>query len=57
MREALEMHEFGVELFRQRIRREKPGVGEHEVDALTRVWLISVSSPDRLRVALGDRAW
>ena len=53
----MEMHEVGVELFRQRIRREKPGVGEHEVDALTRVWLISVSSPDRLRVALGDRAW
>lgn len=57
LRDALELHELGVEMFRQRIRRERPGVDEVEVDALTRAWLISGPRPDRLRAALGDRAW
>jgi len=57
VRDALEMHELGVELFRQRIRRERPGVDEAEVGSLTRAWLISAPRPDQLRAALGDWAW
>ena len=57
MRDALEMHELGVEMFRQRIRREHPSTDEAQVSALTRAWLISAPGPDRLRAALGDRAW
>jgi hypothetical protein len=57
VRDALEMHEFGVEMFRQRIRREQPSVDEAQVSALTLAWLIAAPGPDRLRAALGDRAW
>lgn len=57
VRDALEMHELGVEMFRQRIRREHPSTDEAQVSALTRAWLISAPGPDRLRAALGDRAW
>lgn len=58
VRDALEMHEFGVEMFRQRIRREQPSVDEAQVSALTPAWLIAAPGPDRLlRAALGHRAW
>lgn len=57
VRDALEMHEFGVEMFRQRIRRGQPSVDEAQVSALTLAWLIAAPGPDRLRAALGDRAW
>lgn len=57
VRDAFEMHEFGVALYRQRMRREHPEADETEIEALTLAWLISPSSPDRLRNALGDRAW
>ena len=58
MRDALEMHEFGVEMFRQRIRRDQPSVDEAQVSTLTPAWLIAAPGPDRLlRAALGHRAW
>ena len=57
VRDAFEMHDFGVGLFRQRMRRENPDVDEAEISTLTRAWLISPPRPDRLRDALGDRAW
>ncbi|MEO7625433.1 MAG: hypothetical protein ABIS91_04110 [Nocardioides sp.] len=57
VRDAFEMHEFGVALYRQRMRREDPEADDAEIEALTRAWLISPPRPDRLRNALGDRAW
>ncbi|TYL50025.1 hypothetical protein FXB39_10160 [Nocardioides sp. BGMRC 2183] len=39
MRDVFEMHEFGVALYRQRMRREHPDADESEVAALTRAWL------------------
>lgn len=57
VRDAFELHEFGVALYRQRMRRENPGADDAEIDALTRAWLIAPPQSDRLRNALGDRAW
>ena len=39
VRDVIEMHEFGVALYRQRMRREHPDATEAQVDALTRAWL------------------
>lgn len=61
VRDVFEMYEFGVALYRQRMRREHPGADEAEVEALTREWLISPPRPERLREAMGDalgaQAW
>ena len=37
--EVVELHEFGVALYRQRMRRENPQAGENEIDAMVRAWL------------------
>lgn len=39
VRDVFEMHEFGVALYRQRMRRERPDADETEIAALTRDWL------------------
>ena len=39
MRSALEMHELGVQLYRQRMRREYPEASRAEIDGLVRGWL------------------
>lgn len=57
VRDAFEMYEFGVALYRQRMRREHPEADDVAIDALTRSWLISAPRAERLRDALGDRAW
>ena len=36
---ALEMHEFGIQIIRQRLRRENPGASEDEIEALFRQFL------------------
>lgn len=43
MRSALEMHEFGVQLYRQRMRREHPQASRAEIDGLVRAWLTAPS--------------
>ncbi|WP_352231377.1 hypothetical protein [Actinomadura sp. NBRC 104412] len=50
LRAALEMHECGVQLYRQRMRREHPGASHDELDALVRRWLISPPPAGRLRL-------
>ena len=55
--DVFEMHEFGVTLYRQRMRREHPDAAETEIDALTRSWLLTPRPAERIRAALGDRAW
>lgn len=39
MRSALEMHDLGVKLYQQRMRREHPDVGRSEIEGLVRSWL------------------
>ncbi|HEV7808276.1 MAG TPA: hypothetical protein VGO80_20885 [Solirubrobacteraceae bacterium] len=39
LRIALEPHELGVEMQRQRLRRERPQITEAELDHAIRVWL------------------
>lgn len=56
MRDVIDMHEFGVALYRQRMRRENPDADEAEIEALTNRWLATAPSPDRLRFASRDAA-
>ena len=39
LRMALEMFETGVEMTRQKLRREHPDLSEHEIEAQVRAWL------------------
>lgn len=50
MRSALDMHEFGVRLYRQRMRREHPGASRGDIDSLVRDWLTSPPADTRLRL-------
>ena len=50
MRSALEMHEFGVQLYGQRMRREHPEASRAEIDGLVRAWLTAPSPGGRLRL-------
>ena len=36
---ALDMHELGVRLYRQRMRREHPRAHRNEIDGMVRAWL------------------
>lgn len=40
LRIALEMHEFGVDMYRRRMCRENPQATEGEIDAMVRAWLL-----------------
>jgi hypothetical protein len=50
MRSALEMHEFGVQLYRQRMRREHPQASRAEIDGLVRGWLTAPAPGGLLRL-------
>jgi hypothetical protein len=50
MRSALEMHELGVQLYRQRMRREHPEASRAEIDGLVHGWLTAPSPSGRLRL-------
>lgn len=50
MRSALEMHELGVQLYRQRMRREHPDASDGEIDSMVRGWLTAPAAPGRLRL-------
>jgi hypothetical protein len=39
LRLAFDMHEFGVQMFRQRLRRENPDAGPEWIEAEVRAWL------------------
>lgn len=54
MRSALDMHDFGVRLYRQRMCREHPGASAEEIDALVRAWLMAPSPGTKLRLASWD---
>jgi hypothetical protein len=50
LRATLEMHEFGVQLYRQRMRREHPQASESEISDMVRAWLAESPPEDRLRL-------
>jgi hypothetical protein len=49
IRQALDMHDTGVRMYRQRMRREHPGASRREIDAMVREWLASPPREDRFR--------
>ena len=55
MRSALEMHELGVQLYRQRMRREHPGASQADLDGLVRAWLTAPPPDTRLGLLLRER--
>jgi hypothetical protein len=55
MRSALEMHDLGVKLYRQRMRREHPDAGRREIEGLVRSWLTAPPPDTRLRLPSRER--
>lgn len=39
LRDALELHDLGVRMYRQRLRREQPQITDAELDEAVRAWL------------------
>jgi len=50
LRSALDMHDLGVKLYRQRMRREHPDADRREIDSLVRTWLTAPPPDTRLRL-------
>lgn len=55
MQAALEMHELGVELYRQRMRREHPHALPEEIDDMVRAWLAEPPRDVRLHLPSRER--
>jgi Rv0078B-related antitoxin len=55
MRSALEMHDLGVKLYQQRMRREHPDAGRREIQGLVRTWLTAPPPDTRLRLPSRER--
>jgi hypothetical protein len=52
---ALDMHEFGVRLYRQRMHREHPKASGDEIDGMVRAWLAEPPRRGRLRLPSRER--
>jgi hypothetical protein len=55
MRSALEMHELGVQLYRQRMHREHPYASPADIDDLVRAWLVAPPPDTRLSLPSRER--
>jgi hypothetical protein len=55
MQDALEMHEVGVKLYRQRMRREHPQASPDDIDGMVRAWLAEPPPSGRLRLPSRER--
>jgi hypothetical protein len=55
MRSALEMHDLGVKLYRQRMRREHPHADRGEIEGLVQSWLTAPQPDTRLRLPSRER--
>lgn len=55
MQSALEMHDLGVQFFRQRMHREHPEASRAEIDGLVRGWLTAPAASGRLRLPSRER--
>ena len=54
LRSALDMHDLGVKIYRQRMRREHPDAGRKEIESLVRAWLTAPPPETRLRLPSRD---
>lgn len=52
---ALDMHELGVKLYRQRMRREHPQASTSEINAMVRAWLAEPPRSDSLHLPSRER--
>lgn len=52
---ALDMHELGVRLYRQRMHREHPDAHRSEVDGMVRAWLAEPPHSGHLRLPSRER--
>lgn len=50
IRAALDMHELGVRLYRQRMHREHPNAHRSEIDGMVRAWLAEPPRSGHLRL-------
>ena len=55
LRSALEMHDLGVKLYQQRMRREHPDADHREIEGLVRTWLTAPPPDTRLRLPSRER--
>jgi hypothetical protein len=55
LQSALDMHDLGVRLYRQRMLREHPDASGPEIDWLVRAWLTSPPRDSRLRLPSRER--
>jgi hypothetical protein len=52
---ALDMHELGVRLYRQRMHREHPQANRNEIDGMVRTWLAEPPRSGHLRLPSRER--
>jgi hypothetical protein len=52
---ALDMHELGVQLYRQRMHREHPRAHRNEIDGMVRAWLAEPPHSGHLRLTSRER--
>ena len=50
LRAALDLHELGVRLYRQRMRREHPQARPSEIEKLVKAWLAKPAGADDLNL-------
>ncbi len=55
IRAALDMHELGVRLYRQRMHREHPDARRSEIDGMVRAWLAEPPRGGHLRLPSRER--
>lgn len=52
---AMDMHELGVRLYRQRMRREHPQAGRADIDRMVKAWLAEPPHIGQLRLLSRER--
>jgi Rv0078B-related antitoxin len=52
---ALDMHELGVRLYKQRMHREHPHARQDEIDGMVRAWLVEPPRFNHLRLPSRER--
>ena len=55
IRDALDMHDLGVRLYRQRMHREHPQADRDEIDSMVRAWLAEPPHSGHLRLPSRER--
>jgi hypothetical protein len=52
---ALDMHELGVRLYKQRMHREHPHAKQDEINGMVRAWLAEPAASSHLRLTSRER--